>query len=112
MPVVEELTPTQFCERWPAIESRGTDVVLLDVREPFELELAALDRVLHIPMQQIPGRLAELDPSRPLVVMCHGGGRSRRVAEYLAQHGFTEIFNLSGGIDAWSTEIDAQVPRY
>jgi rhodanese-related sulfurtransferase len=110
--VVEELTPTEFCERWPSDQGRATGVVLLDVREPFELEIASVDGALHIPMQEIPAREAELGSDRVLVVMCHSGGRSRRVAEFLAQRGFTQVFNLKGGIDAWSTEIDPQVPRY
>jgi rhodanese-related sulfurtransferase len=63
-------------------------------------------------MREVPARLAELDRNAPLVVMCHGGGRSRRVAEYLSSNGFQHVFNLRGGIDAWSTEIDPQVPRY
>jgi rhodanese-related sulfurtransferase len=57
-------------------------------------------------------RLGELDPSKPLVVMCHTGARSRRVAEYLLGNGFDEVYNLAGGIDAWSREIDADVPIY
>ena len=111
MPAVPELTPTEFCARWPAAE-RVAGVVLLDVREPDELELAAVADVLHIPMREIPARVGELERAVPLVVMCHSGGRSRRVAEFLLNHGFSEVFNLRGGIDAWSTEIDPQVPRY
>ncbi len=111
MPVVPELTPTEFCARWPADE-RGTGVVLLDVREHDELEAAAVVEARHIPMREIPGRLAELDRAVPLVVMCHSGGRSKRVAEFLLGNGFTQVFSLRGGIDAWSTEIDPQVPRY
>jgi rhodanese-related sulfurtransferase len=107
---VPELTPTEFCERWPAREAGG--VVLLDVREHAELEIAAVAGARHIPMGEIPKRLAELDPKTPLVVMCHSGGRSRRVAEYLHGNGYDNVFNLRGGIDAWSTEIDPQVPRY
>ena len=111
MPAVPELTPTEFCARWPATE-RGAGVVLLDVREHVELELAAVADALHVPMREIPGRLGELDGTVPLVVMCHTGGRSRRVAEFLLHNGFVQVFNLRGGIDAWSTEIDPQVPRY
>lgn len=110
MPAVPELTPTEFCERWP--EGERNRVVLLDVREHVELELAAVRGTLHIPMREVPARLAELDREGPIVVMCHAGGRSRRVAEYLLSNGFEKVFNLKGGIDAWSTEIDPQVPRY
>ena len=111
MPGVPELTPTEFCARWSADE-RDTSVVLLDVREHDELEAAAVVEARHIPMREIPARLVELDRAVPLVVMCHTGGRSRRVAEFLVGNGFTQVFNLRGGIDAWSTEIDPQVPRY
>ena len=111
MPGVPELTPTEFCARWSADE-RGSSVVLLDVRERDELEAAAVSDARHIPMREIPARLAELDRTVPLVVMCHTGGRSRRVADFLLGNGFSKVFNLRGGIDAWSTEIDPQVPRY
>ena len=111
MPGVPELTPTEFCARWSEDE-RGTSVVLLDVREQDELAAAAVAEARHIPMREIPARLGELERTVPLVVMCHSGGRSRRVAEYLLGNGFQQVFNLRGGIDAWSTEIDPQVPRY
>ena len=54
----------------------------------------------------------ELDSAKPLVVMCHSGGRSRRVAEFLKGNGFLNVFNLMGGIDAWSAQIDSRIPRY
>jgi rhodanese-related sulfurtransferase len=111
MPAVLELTPAEFCARWPAAE-RGAGVVLLDVREHVEIEIAAVAEALHIPMREIPARLVELDRARPIVVMCHTGSRSRRVAEFLLGNGFSDVFNLRGGIDAWSTEIDPQIPRY
>jgi rhodanese-related sulfurtransferase len=111
MPGVPELSPTEFTERWPD-HANGTAVVLLDVRENVELELASLPTAVHIPMREIPARLMEFDRSTPLVIMCHSGGRSRRVAEYLLRNGFSQVFNLRGGIDAWSTEIDPHVPRY
>lgn len=111
MPGVPELSPTEFAERWPRYAS-GEDVVLLDVREPEEVATAAVKGAVRIPMREVPARLAELDAEKPLVVMCHSGGRSRRVAEFLSGNGFRNVFNLKGGIDAWSTQIDSQVPRY
>jgi rhodanese-related sulfurtransferase len=108
---VPELTPTEFKKRWPA-SSAGAGVVLLDVREPVELEMAAVQTALHVPMRDIPGRLTEFDRETPIVVMCHTGRRSYMVAQYLVGNGFSQVFNLRGGIDAWSTEIDPQVPRY
>jgi rhodanese-related sulfurtransferase len=110
MPRVQELSPTEFRRRWPEEDSTG--VVLLDVREPEELTLARVGQARHIPMREIPERLHELDPATPLVVMCHSGGRSRRVAEFLATNGFEEIYNLAGGIDAWAEQLDPSVPRY
>jgi rhodanese-related sulfurtransferase len=111
MPGIPELSPTEFAGRWPDY-AHGDDVVLLDVREHDELAVAAVAGALHIPLREVPGRLAELDTQKPLVVMCHSGGRSRRVAEYLLGNGFTTVFNLKGGIDAWSTQLDSQIPRY
>jgi rhodanese-related sulfurtransferase len=110
MPAIPELSPTEFRERWPT--APNADVTLLDVREPAELALATVAGTLHIPMRDVPARLAELPSDRPLVVMCHGGSRSRRVAEFLTANGFTQVFNLYGGIDAWSQQIDPDVPRY
>ena len=108
---VPELTPTEFHERW-APEDTHNAPILLDVREPEELALAAVSGVVHIPMAEIPARLAELDRDRHIVCMCHGGVRSRRVAEFLAANGYERVFNLSGGIDAWSQQIDPRIPRY
>ncbi len=90
--------------------------VLLDVREPWEIAQAALavpgTPTLAIPMQQIPARLGELDAASPVVCVCLHGMRSAQVALFLLRNGFTEVFNLSGGIDAWSVLVDASVPRY
>lgn len=91
--------------------------LLLDVREPWEFELASLHadglETINLPMSQIAERVAELDPSRPTVCLCHHGMRSAQVAAFLEQrHGFTSVTNFTGGIDAWSLEVDAGVPRY
>ncbi|TXL00518.1 rhodanese [Methylococcaceae bacterium HT1] len=75
---------------------------LLDVREPFEYQIANIDNSLLMPMNQVSDRLQELEKSRAIVVVCHHGMRSENVAYYLDQQGFTQIFNLTGGIDACS----------
>ncbi len=87
------------------------ELVLLDCREPDELALSRLEGAVCISVREIPARLAELDPARELVVMCHHGQRSYRVALFLAQQGY-RARSLAGGIDAWSREIDPSVPRY
>ena len=91
---------------------RGDDVVILDVREPYEVFLASFPGAPHIPMGDIPSRLSELDPDRETVVVCHHGIRSAQVAIYLARMGFEHVLNLSGGIDAWSETADPATPRY
>lgn len=84
---------------------------LLDVREPFEYELANLNGIL-IPVGEIEERLDELPRDREIVVYCHHGGRSHYAAELLKQAGFKWLFNLDGGIDAWSCEVDPTLRRY
>jgi rhodanese-related sulfurtransferase len=92
--------------------SLGEEFVLLDVREDDELAVAALDGALHVPMGQIPARLGEIPREQEIVVMCHGGVRSDSVAHFLRAQGYARVLNLAGGIDAWSCEVDPQVPRY
>lgn len=95
-------------------ESRnsGRAHVLLDVREPWELAAARLEPSLAIPMGEVAGRLGEIPRDKPLYVMCHGGVRSGHVVEFLRERGFTNARNVSGGIAAWSAEIDPSVPVY
>lgn len=85
---------------------------LLDVREPWEVETAAVAGAVYIPMGQVPTRLGELDRTRPVIVMCHHGRRSAQVGMLLERNGFAEVINLAGGIAAWSDEIDPSVPQY
>jgi rhodanese-related sulfurtransferase len=87
-------------------------LLLLDVREDDELATASVDFAKHIPMATVPSRVDELPRDRPIVVMCHAGSRSARVARYLRDNGFTNVTNLAGGIEDWSLEIDPSVPRY
>ena len=92
----------------------GERFVLLDVREATEVATAQIAGSVHIPMREIPARLAELAPhkSERIVVHCHHGGRSQRVTHYLRQQGFMQAQNMSGGIDDWSLNVDQAVPRY
>jgi rhodanese-related sulfurtransferase len=89
---------------------------LLDVREPWEFALASIRidgaPTLHMPMNEVPQRLGELDASQPVVCICHHGARSAQVVAFLERQGFEAAYNLTGGIDAWSVQVDAGVPRY
>ena len=92
----------------------GDKFTLLDCRELSEVATARIDGSVHIPMREIPARLAELESHKAerVVVHCHHGGRSLRVTQFLRQQGFAQAQNLAGGIDAWSLEIDPSVRRY
>ena len=92
--------------------NEGVELTLLDVRESEELALCAIDGALHIPMQEIPPRITDLPRGQPLVVMCHHGGRSHQVAQFLRGQGFTNVHNLAGGIDSWALAIDLEMNRY
>jgi rhodanese-related sulfurtransferase len=90
----------------------GAPHAVLDVREPHELAICALDGAIHIPMSQVPVRMAEIPADRPLAVMCHHGGRSQAITVFLRRTGRANATNLAGGIDAWSRFIDPNVARY
>ena len=87
-------------------------VVLLDVRMPEEREIASLPDAIAIPLNELPARLAELNPQRPIAVLCHHGVRSEMAGRILERNGFVDVAHLIGGIDAWSQDIDSQIPRY
>jgi adenylyltransferase/sulfurtransferase len=89
----------------------GEELYILDVREPFEYEIAQIGGKL-IPQNDIPKRLSEIDRNREVIVHCHHGVRSQRIAEFLQQVGYPRVVNLAGGINAWSEEIDPRVPKY
>lgn len=86
--------------------------VLLDVRMAEELEIASLPGAVHIPLNELPARMSELNPAAPIVVLCHHGVRSEMAGRLLERNGFVDVSHLSGGIDAWSQDIDPQIPRY
>jgi rhodanese-related sulfurtransferase len=91
---------------------KPADLVLLDVREPWEYATAKIEGSSLIPMGEIPARVQELDPEAHIVTICHSGVRSMNVAVWLRNQGLQKVQSLRGGIDAWSREIDPQVPRY
>ena len=105
--MVTELSVAQLKDRL----EKGETPFLLDVREPFEHEIANLGGLL-IPLGDLPARLGELDKEGEIIVYCHTGRRSWRATEFLQRQGFRSVKNLAGGIDAWSTQIDPKLPRY
>lgn len=106
--MVHEVSPIEVRRQLDS----GRPLVLLDVREAEELQLAWLPGAVHIPMGEVPGRLHELDPDAEIVVFCHHGIRSAHVVQFLAQREFAHVANLAGGIEAWSASVDPGVPRY
>ncbi|MDQ2872746.1 MAG: rhodanese-like domain-containing protein [Candidatus Eremiobacteraeota bacterium] len=100
---VEELA------RWRAEKN---DFVLLDVREPSEIAAAGIGGSVPIPMRQIAERLNELDRAATIAVLCHHGGRSERVAEFLEAQGFAHVVNVAGGINEYALRVDPDIPIY
>ena len=105
---IPEMSPHELKRKMDA----GEPFELIDVREPFEYEIARIDGATLIPLGEITDRLDELSDEQPIVVHCHSGKRSAQAVELLQQHGFTKVYNLEGGIDAWSDQIDPNVPKY
>ncbi|OGT46885.1 MAG: hypothetical protein A3E83_09005 [Gammaproteobacteria bacterium RIFCSPHIGHO2_12_FULL_41_20] len=94
-----------------ALQKSGKDLLILDVRNPDEYAICNIGGLL-IPANEVSARLQELNPDKHTIIHCHGGGRSRRVTEFLINHGFKRVFNLKGGITAWAKEIDPTMPTY
>jgi rhodanese-related sulfurtransferase len=107
--MIKDMTPQEFLER----RAGGAALTLVDVREDWETTLAPVPADhLHIPMGQIAARLGELDAAQETVVICRSGGRSLEVARFLSTHGFGSVYNLTGGILAWSRDLDPRIPQY
>lgn len=125
MELPEEVSCVEFLARCdatknapPTVPTSASDSlpVLLDVREPWELQIASVKTsgftLRAIPMGQVMREINTLDRHQTIACLCHHGVRSMQVARYLKQQGFSQVVNLQGGIDAWSQEVDASVPRY
>jgi rhodanese-related sulfurtransferase len=96
---------------WLADKAKNPPV-LLDVREPWEYETCHIPGVLLMPMQSVPARLAELASDSTIVCICHHGGRSMQVANFLESRGYGDVFNMSGGVHAWAQQVDPSMPTY
>ena len=113
--MIAQIRPSEL-QQWLAAEREHGEPIVLDVREPHELQMASVTAngftLVSIPMGVIPHRLSELDPTRPIACLCHHGGRSMQVAMFLQSRGFDRVANIAGGIHAWSAEVDPTIARY
>ncbi|HUT40228.1 MAG TPA: rhodanese-like domain-containing protein [Gammaproteobacteria bacterium] len=106
---MREMTPDE-CKAY--LESAPTRPLLLDVREPWEYNIVHLEDSVLMPMRQVPVEADSLDAEREIIVICHHGIRSRQVALFLKARGFSNVINLSGGMDAWARHTDTSLPTY
>lgn len=118
--MIAQLSPADFSAWRDSLGADERAPVVLDVREPWELQAASVTEdgftLLRIPMREVPARVEELrqqfGADHPVACLCHHGMRSLQVANFLAQSGFTAVVNLQGGIDAWARQRDTAVPLY
>lgn len=103
-----DIEPLEVLRRLQA----GEPVQLVDVRDPVELQISSLPGALHIPLSHLPQRVGELDDSKPIILFCRTGVRSVRALRLLAAQGFTNLYSLKGGINAWAEQIDPSMYRY
>ena len=103
--------PATALRRWLDDASRDAPLIL-DVRERWECAICAIPDAQWMPMQEVPARWSELPRQQDIVVVCHHGMRSLQVAHYLERAGFSGLYNLSGGIAGWASEVDPAMPQY
>ena len=106
---MKHFSPTQLSEH---IGNPDSNPFLLDVREPWEYDICSIESSISMPMGTIPENIDDLDQSREIIVICHHGIRSKQVAMFLEHKGFTDVVNLTGGIDAWARDIDINMSLY
>lgn len=113
--MIAQVRPHQLAQWLEQARQHGEPIVL-DVREPAELQIASVKpegfELITIPMGVVPVRISELDAQRPIACLCHHGGRSMQVAHFLAQRGFENVANVAGGIHAWAAELDPSLNTY
>ena len=106
---MQNITVTELKER---LEQPNNKPLLLDVREPWEFAICHIDGSRLIPMREIPNAINSLDSEQEIVVVCHSGVRSLQVCYFLQHEGFSNVKNLTGGVHAWASTIDPQMPTY
>ena len=104
----QEITPYDLEKRL----NSSSQLILLDVREEFELKISSIQDSIHIPINEIPDKINDLDPKKNYVVVCKSGIRSAYVCEYLIKNKFKSVKNLAGGINEWAKKIDSSLPVY
>jgi rhodanese-related sulfurtransferase len=107
--MIRQLTVSELKQK---LDQEPDKLLVLDVREPWELNVCSLPGAVTIPMREVPARTEELPKDAELAIMCHHGIRSQQVALYLERVGFGKLHNVVGGIDAWAREIDKKMPTY
>ena len=108
--MIGRLTPVELAA-WLADTAREAPVVV-DVREPWEVERCRIEGSRAIPLRELPAKAADLPQDRDLVLVCHHGGRSAQAAMWLTRNGYTRVHNLEGGVEAWAVTVDPRMPRY
>lgn len=106
---MKQTSPTELNQR---LQSGEPAPLLLDVREPHEFKHCHIAGSVNLPMAQVFANIAQLDPQRETVVICHHGMRSAQIANFLISHGFTGVSNLTGGVAAWAGQVDPSMPTY
>lgn len=107
---MQQITPRQLAERLN--DPHRPAPLLLDVREPWELEICRIEGSVAMPMGSVPARFPELDRERETVVICHHGGRSAQVCMFLGRQGFSHVINLAGGVAGWAAQVDPGMAQY
>jgi len=109
---MNQISPTEMANQMADAKPDAPAPLLLDVREAWEVQICAIPQAVHMPMSEIIARVGELDPAMPIVCICHHGSRSAHVGQWLETQGFSQVSNLTGGIDAWSRDVDPTIARY
>ncbi|MFT5198081.1 MAG: rhodanese-related sulfurtransferase [Planctomycetota bacterium] len=105
---MESIRPQELQQRLQS----GDTLILLDVRQPRELEICVLPGIVHLPMRDLSMRYGELDPDAEIVCICHHGIRSAHACMMLESYGFKNMINLTGGMELWAEEMDPKMARY